>query len=74
MPPIVEELTWANVNLDDPQERTRFYEQERQKGGERAKAAFQRLRDLGIMDEHGELLVKDLPADMLPGAERDFGG
>jgi hypothetical protein len=74
MPPIVEELTWANVDLDDPKERARFYEQERQKGGERARAAFQRLRDLGIMDEHGEIIPKELPVDMQSGAKRDFGG
>lgn len=33
-----------------------------------------RLRALGIIDEQGNLLKKDLPPDMQPGAKRDFGG
>jgi hypothetical protein len=33
-----------------------------------------RLRSLGIIDEQGDLLKTDLPADMQPGSERDFGG
>jgi hypothetical protein len=33
-----------------------------------------RLRSLGILDEQGNLLRADLPADMRSGAERDFGG
>jgi hypothetical protein len=33
-----------------------------------------RLRALGIIDEQGNLLKKDLPPDMQPGADRDFGG
>lgn len=74
MPPTTRELTWANVNLDDPRERALFYEQERKKGGERARAAFQRLRELGIMDEHGELIRNEVSDDMRPGAKRDFGG
>jgi hypothetical protein len=74
MPSTTRELTWADVNFDDPEERSRFYEQERRKGGERAKAALQRLRQLGILDDRGELLRDELPEDMKPSADRDFGG
>jgi hypothetical protein len=51
-----------------------FDEQEERKAGESVKVAFQRLRDLGIVGEEGELLNQELPADMRPGAKRDFGG
>jgi hypothetical protein len=29
---------------------------------------------MGIIDKEGSLLMKELPADMQPGADRDFGG
>ena len=74
MPSTTWELTWADVDFDNPEERARFYEQERRKGGERAQAAFQRLRQLGILDERGGLLRNELPEDMHPNADRDFGG
>ncbi len=68
------EPTWANVNTDDPQEMAEFNEQEDRKAGERVKEAFQKLRNLGIVDESGELVDDELPSDMRPGAKRDFGG
>jgi hypothetical protein len=46
-----------------------FDEQEERKAGEREKTAFRRLRDLGIVDESGEL-----PPDMRSVAKRDFDG
>ena len=58
------ELTWATVNTTDPAEMAEFDEQEERKAGERVKIAFKRLRDLGIVDEKGELLSHELPADM----------
>jgi hypothetical protein len=74
MPLQTKELTWAEVDMDDAEERKRFFEQERRKAGERAAAAFQHLKDLGIVDEKGNLTPADLPEDMRPGAQRDFGG
>ena len=68
------ELKWATVNTEDLHEMAEFDEQEEQKAGERIHAAFQKLRSLGIVDESGELLSRELPADMCPGAKRDFGG
>ncbi len=68
------ELTWATVNTGDLDEMAEFNEQEARKAGERVKAAFQHLRDLGIVDEHGDLIDNELPPDMRPGAKRDFGG
>jgi hypothetical protein len=74
MPPQTKELTWATADLDDPAERKALMEQEIKKAGVRAAAAFQRLKDLGIVDEKGNLISKDVPSDMRSGAERDFGG
>jgi hypothetical protein len=39
---------------------------------ERIHAEVVRAQQLGIIDEHGNLLSDDLPDDMQPGAERDF--
>jgi len=33
-----------------------------------------RQRSLGIIDEHGNRISKNLPPDMHPDADRDFGG
>jgi hypothetical protein len=74
MSPTTRDLTWATVNRDDPEEQERFRAQEIRKAGERAKAAFDRLKEQGILDANGELVSKELPADMQPGADRDFGG
>ena len=38
------------------------------------KAAFKDLVDRGIVDEQGNRIRKDLPADMQEGSDRDFGG
>lgn len=51
-----------------------FNEQEDRKAGARARDAFQRLRNLGIVNENGELVDDELPPDMRPGAGHDFGG
>ena len=74
MPLQTKELTWATADLNDSVERKALIEQEMDKAGERAAAAFQRLKDQGIMDERGDLISQDLPPDMRSGADRDFGG
>jgi hypothetical protein len=56
------ELTWANVNFDDPDELALFYAQERRTGGDRAEEAFQRLRRLGILNDCGELYLDGIRA------------
>lgn len=45
-----------------------------QSAGERVKAAAEELERLGIADREGTRTRKDLPADMVEGADRDFGG
>jgi hypothetical protein len=45
-----------------------------EEGGKRIRRSVERLEALGIIDKDGKRLKKELPADMLPGADRDFGG
>ena len=46
----------------------------REEGAKRIRASVERLIAMGIVDKDGNRLKKELPADMLPGADRDFGG
>ena len=41
---------------------------------ERIHAAVRELRELGIIDDKGNRVRRDLPEDMREGADRDFGG
>ena len=68
------ELSWATVNTADPAEMAEFRAQQERLANQRAKAAFERLKSLGIIDEHGESVGEELPPDMRAGAKRDFGG
>ena len=43
-------------------------------GEKRIHRSVARAIAMGIIDKEGNLLKKHLPADMLPGADRDFGG
>jgi hypothetical protein len=45
-----------------------------EEGGKRIRASVERLEALGFYDKDGNRLKKELPADMQPGAARDFGG
>jgi hypothetical protein len=46
----------------------------REEGAKRIRRSVERAIAMGIVDKDGNLLKKELPADMLPGADRDFGG
>jgi hypothetical protein len=45
-----------------------------EEGGKRIRRSVERLEVLGVIDKEGNRLKKELPADMQPGADRDFGG
>ncbi|MGO9776461.1 MAG: hypothetical protein ACLQGT_03385 [Terracidiphilus sp.] len=45
-----------------------------EEGAKRIRASCERLIALGFYDKDGNRLKKELPADMQPGADRDFGG
>ncbi len=66
-----EELTWATVDLDDDKEVTRFEERELEKAGERIRKAVKELEELGIVDDKGRRINKELPPDMQPHSQTD---
>ena len=72
--PTTKRLTLDNVDFDNQSEMDEFMDQVITAGVERVRAEGAELRRRGLMDENGKLLVKDLPADMKEGSERDFGG
>lgn len=72
--PITKRLTIDNVNLDDDDELDAFDDQIITAGLARVKAEGDELRRRGILDSEGHVILKELPADMQPGADRDFGG
>ena len=71
---VTKRLTIENVNLADQQEMDAFDEQMFAAGLERVRAEGDELRRKGLLDEHGNVLLKELPADMQEGSDRDFGG
>jgi len=64
----------ATVNTADSQEMAEFLASRELQADERAKAALERLKALGIVDEDGNSIGDELPPDMRSGAKRDFGG
>ena len=72
--PVTERLTIDNVDFDDERELDAFMNEVLTAGVERVKAEGEELRRRGILDADGNLVVKELPADMQEGADRDFGG
>jgi hypothetical protein len=72
--PITKRLTIENINLDDDAELDAFDDQVITAGLERVRAEGDELRRRGILDAQGNVLLKELPADMKEGADRDFGG
>jgi len=72
--PIAKRLTIDSVNLDDQREMDALDDQVITAGMERVRAEGDELRRKGVLDEHGNLRVTEVPADMREGAERDFGG
>ena len=72
--PITKRLTIENVNLDDDREMDALVDQMFTVGLGRVKAEGDELRRRGLLDPQGNLLVKELPADMKDGTDRDFGG
>jgi hypothetical protein len=72
--PVTKRLTIENLNLDDDAELDAFDDQAITAGLDRVRAEGDELRRRGILDAQGKLLLKELPADMKEGADRDFGG
>jgi hypothetical protein len=45
-----------------------------EEGGKRIRGSVDKLIAMGFYDRDGNGLMKELPAEMQPGADRDFGG
>jgi hypothetical protein len=71
---VTKRLTIEDVNLDDHCEMDALVGQMFTAGLARVKAEGDDLRRKGLLDSEGNPLVKELPADMQEGADRDFGG
>jgi len=61
-------INLATLNWED-----RWAEVDR-RASENAKAAFERLKALGIIDANGDTISKEIPDDVRPGSDSDFGG
>jgi len=72
--PLTKKVTIENVNLDDECEMDAFVKQMFTVGLEQVRAEGDALRGKGLLDSDGHVLLKELPADMKEGADRDFGG
>jgi hypothetical protein len=72
--PVTKRLTIENVDLDDEREMDALVDQMFTAGLERVRVEGDELRRRGLLDSQGNLLVKEIPADMQEGADRDFGG
>jgi hypothetical protein len=72
--PATKRLTIENVDLDNERELDALDEQVIAAGVVQVRAEGDELRRRGLLDEHGNVLLKELPADMREGSDRDFGG
>jgi hypothetical protein len=68
------QLTWANVDITNREEYSRFLEGELDRAEGRIHEAVRRLEERGIIDKHGRRVNQELPADMRDDAGTDFGG
>jgi hypothetical protein len=57
-------LTIETVNLDDERELNAFFNQVIDSGIKRVRAEGDELRRKGLLDEHGNVLLNELPPDM----------
>ena len=71
--PAVSSLT-PQQREEDAIERKLIVQKVLAEGPARLAAELERLRSLGVIDKTGERISKKVPSDMIPGAERDFGG
>ena len=61
-------LTLAEFDPRDERALERWEKGMLQKGRTHLTRELRRLRDLGVLDENGKLIPKDLPPDMKPGS------
>ena len=71
--PAVSSLT-LQQREEDAIERKLIVQKVLAEGPARLATELERLRSLGVIDKTGKRISKEVPLDMTPGAERDFGG
>ena len=67
-------LSTPNGDVDDERELDELTARVIAAGDKKLQAQIEEAVRLGIIDEQGSLLKRELPEDMREGAERDFGG
>ena len=68
------EIGWANGNLQDPEERARFTEQELDKARARRRKVVADLQYQGLIDSQGRRVKKETPPDMRRGSKCTIPG
>jgi hypothetical protein len=63
-----------SINVEDDQELTAFLNQVHAAGDVIRHKQIEEAIRLGIIDDQGNLLKKEIPEDMREDAQRDFGG
>jgi hypothetical protein len=68
------EIGWDDVNLQDPEERAKFTEQELEKARARRRKIVADLQNRGLIDSQGRRVKKETPPDMRPGSKCTLPG
>jgi hypothetical protein len=68
------EINWDAVNLQDPDERAKFTEQELEKARARRRKVVTDLQQEGLIDCQGRRVKKEMPPDMRPGSKCTLPG
>ena len=68
------EIGWDAVDLQDPEQRARFTEQELEKARVRRRKVVADLQRQGLIDSQGRRIKKEMPPDMLPDSKCTLPG
>jgi len=68
------EIAWDDVNLQDPEERAGFTEQELEKARARRRRVVADLQQEGLIDSQGRRAKKETPPDMRLGSKCTLPG
>jgi hypothetical protein len=68
------EIGWDTVDLQDPDERAGFTEQELDKARARRRKVVAELQRQGLIDSQGKRVKKEMPPDMQPSTKCTLPG
>jgi hypothetical protein len=63
------EIGWDDVDLQDPEQRAKFTEQELARARARRRKVVADLQRQGLIDSQGRRVKKEMPPDMQPDSE-----